>query len=148
MKGVRYTRAGNYVQFGSDAAGGEFDPDMVDYLWDGEAGVAVFLDGLIKWPDGQVSETTYDPFDAFNPHPDAIDITWRGERTTWHLDGPLPKPVVYEPIEELVVDHDAERRLVFVTVGNKRMTMSPEKAEELMARMKYHATRSRDRKGV
>ena len=125
-------RIGDFVQFGCEE-GGEFDPDLIDYTWGGEAGVAIYMDGLIRWPDGQISETSVDPAKPTR----AVDIIWRGERTTWRMEGE-PEEVKYEPVEDVVVSSDPQRRTVMLTVGTKRMTMSPEKAEELMRRLAYH----------
>lgn len=130
-------RPGDYVQFGSDE-GGDFDPDLVDYVWGGEEGIAIHLDGIIRWPDGQSSETTYDP----DKPPLAVDIIWRGERTTWHLEG-APESVKYETVEDLSVSSDIDRRLVLASIRNLRLTMSPEKCEEIIRRLRYHIDRAK-----
>lgn len=133
-------KPGDYIQIGV-GEGVDFDPDIVEFSWGETNGIAVLRDGVIGWPDGRASETSYDP-----QHPtQVLTVHWQGERTVWHLEGEPVAPVAYQAVEDIMIESDRSRRVVVVTMGTLRLTMSPEAADKLSSRVRYHADRARER---
>lgn len=150
MKGNRYVveearpgdgiLAGDHVHFGVEHNDG-FDPYLVEHVWCGEYGFAVLEEGVVCWSDGRKSETTYLPY---KPE-EVIKIYWNETWITLKLDGSASVPMVYEDAKSALVEHDVEHRVVTMTMGNQRLTMSPEAADDLATQLDVHAERARGR---